>query len=406
MKYELHQACAAWPEMSPVELRDLADDIAANGLRDAITTTPDGKLLDGRNRALACEMAGVEIPDDKIMVYDGDPWLYSLSKNKHRRHMNADQIAIVAAKLATRTVGNPNFTIPSNEGIGISAAQAAEASGVPVTAIESAKAVLKDGTVEEIEEVKTGKVKLRKQADKVRARKAAARPAPLAPKKAPADPIGDIAKQIAERYSGGASVNVYNAAQALRCAESAVGQALARLGVEVVELSSTGKQFRIKGKPAHIVAGVVLNDKDAEIAALKRQHEAVRDGHAMVIADLKRDHDATIADKDAEIDRLKLVQHDMAQMARGEIEKAKKPPIKSRIATAAQNEVMDAVVAETIEVYLAGIARFVALDDITNAVVLLETAKKYVKQLAKKATGKGAQWAEELGRLVEAAVAD
>jgi hypothetical protein len=33
MKYELHPACAAWPTMKPEELRDLADDIVAYGLR-------------------------------------------------------------------------------------------------------------------------------------------------------------------------------------------------------------------------------------------------------------------------------------------------------------------------------------------------------------------------------------
>jgi ParB-like chromosome segregation protein Spo0J len=46
--------------MKPEELRELANDIAANGLRDPVTLTPDGLLLDGRNRALACETVGLE----------------------------------------------------------------------------------------------------------------------------------------------------------------------------------------------------------------------------------------------------------------------------------------------------------------------------------------------------------
>jgi hypothetical protein len=85
--------------MSPAELRD---DIAARGLRDPITLTPDGLLLDGRNRALACVMAGVE-PD--TVVYDGDPWLFSLSRNKHRRHLTVDEIAMVAAQMVTTSRG-------------------------------------------------------------------------------------------------------------------------------------------------------------------------------------------------------------------------------------------------------------------------------------------------------------
>jgi hypothetical protein len=53
LPWELHEACAAWPGMSQSDLRALADDIAAHGLHDPITLTPDGFLLDGRNRALA-----------------------------------------------------------------------------------------------------------------------------------------------------------------------------------------------------------------------------------------------------------------------------------------------------------------------------------------------------------------
>jgi hypothetical protein len=108
MKYELHPACAAWPPMKPEELRELAGDITACGMRDPLTLTLEGLLLDGRNRALACEMAGIE---PATTTFDGDPWLFSLSRNKHRRHMSIDQIALVAARLAMRTVGNPNLEI-------------------------------------------------------------------------------------------------------------------------------------------------------------------------------------------------------------------------------------------------------------------------------------------------------
>jgi hypothetical protein len=49
---------------------------------------------------------------------------------------------------------------------------------VPKTAIDAAKAVLRDGTPEEIEAVKSGKAKLRPTADKGRKRKKADPPAP------------------------------------------------------------------------------------------------------------------------------------------------------------------------------------------------------------------------------------
>jgi hypothetical protein len=99
---DLHPACAAWPEMSPTDLLALADDIAANGLREPITRTPDLQILDGRNRSLACVMAGVE---PTFTVYSGDPWLYSISKNARRRHLTVDQVAMRVAQLATRGEG-------------------------------------------------------------------------------------------------------------------------------------------------------------------------------------------------------------------------------------------------------------------------------------------------------------
>ena len=40
LPWPLHEACAAWPAMSPADLRALADDIAIHGLHDPITLTP------------------------------------------------------------------------------------------------------------------------------------------------------------------------------------------------------------------------------------------------------------------------------------------------------------------------------------------------------------------------------
>jgi hypothetical protein len=213
--------------MPPKELTELADDIGAQGLRDPITQTPDGFILDGRNRAKACAMAGIE---PTFTIFPGDPWLYSLSKNKHRRHMSSDQIALVAAMLATRGEGGDGSNqhiraTASNEVVarrGMSNAEAAKASGVPKSSIESAKALLKDGTAEEIEAVKTGRAKLRKTADKMRMRKATP--------KAPEDPIGVIAAQLGKNCSDGRWHTLDKAARLIPCAASALKEALVRLG--------------------------------------------------------------------------------------------------------------------------------------------------------------------------------
>jgi hypothetical protein len=134
--------------MSPAELRDLADGIAANGQHEPIALTPDGRLLEGRNRWLACAMAGVE---PKTFVYDGDPWLYPISKNARRRHMTVDQIAMVVAELATRSRGERDReSNPSNEGFSRpTVAEVAKAASIPKTAVESAKVVRERGSEEQ-----------------------------------------------------------------------------------------------------------------------------------------------------------------------------------------------------------------------------------------------------------------
>jgi hypothetical protein len=301
LPFELHEACAAWPEMSPPELRALSDDIFANGLREPISLTPNGQLLDGRNRALACQMAGVE---PTTVAYDGDPWLFSLSKNRHRRHLTTDQIAIVAAKLATRGEGGDG----SNQHRGatgsaepvapaLSVSQVAAAAGVPETAIKSAKTVLKDGTPEEIKRVETGAAKLRPTADKVRDRKRSpatikkAEPAKKAEKvpAADGDPIDAMAREIISKTGDGNWRSLSRVASAVNFAPSAVKDALRRLGPDCVETrkSPIEIEYRIRdsnqpaGKASDLerqlgAANVRIADLEASLAAANAEIAELR----------------------------------------------------------------------------------------------------------------------------------
>jgi hypothetical protein len=299
MKYELHPACAAWPAMTAEELRELAEDIAANGLRDPVTLTPDGLLLDGRNRALACDMADF---DPATTTFDGDPWLFSLSRNKHRRHMSIDQIALVAARLATRTVGNPNFPIASNEAIGN--AEAAKAAGVPETAIDSAKVVLQHGTPEERKAVESGKAKLRKTADQIRNRKRASQgPATPRPKKTPvhsSDPIDDLTRELIMKCAGPKAEwrTLDRMASTTRVASSAIEEAIKRLGDAV---KTRGGTFLIEGDRDDLLvrAGLMVEqpDSSAEITSLRAENAKLRAEND----DLR----AKLAAASAEIDRLR-----------------------------------------------------------------------------------------------------
>jgi hypothetical protein len=64
--------------------------------------TPDGHLLDGRNRWRACAQAG-----KKPLTREeaSEPWAFVISTNVHRRHLNESQRAMIAAKIAKRTPG-------------------------------------------------------------------------------------------------------------------------------------------------------------------------------------------------------------------------------------------------------------------------------------------------------------
>jgi|GEM_PF-1958192 len=93
--YDVHPACSMLPLMSDDSLEELAADIKANGLNKPIVLV-NGKLLDGRNRLLACDRAGVEA---RFEDYEGDdPVGWALSLNFHRRHLTDTQKALVGAK--------------------------------------------------------------------------------------------------------------------------------------------------------------------------------------------------------------------------------------------------------------------------------------------------------------------
>lgn len=98
--YETHPAADLFPMLTDEELRDLARDIKKNGLREPVVVL-GSKILDGRNRARACEMAEVEL---HTLPYHGDAGQAALldfvvSKNLARRHLSPSQRAWLGAVL-------------------------------------------------------------------------------------------------------------------------------------------------------------------------------------------------------------------------------------------------------------------------------------------------------------------
>lgn len=94
---ELHPICQVYPQMSELELAGLASDIGAKGLKVPIVVH-QGKVVDGRNRFLACQIAGV---DPTTTEWDGVGELsdFVISLNEKRRHLTPSQKGMVAAEI-------------------------------------------------------------------------------------------------------------------------------------------------------------------------------------------------------------------------------------------------------------------------------------------------------------------
>lgn len=95
-----HPYADIFPMLSEEELSDLAADIKANDLLNPISTVMVGDeemILDGRNRAVACEMAGVE-PRYQPVNGTTDLLGFVVSQNVKRRQLKAGPLAIAAAE--------------------------------------------------------------------------------------------------------------------------------------------------------------------------------------------------------------------------------------------------------------------------------------------------------------------
>jgi hypothetical protein len=102
---ELHPLCTLFPRLDGSEFRALCDDIAANGLRESITTH-DGMILDGGNRYRACLEVGVA---PRFVKFAGPSVsAFVLSANLHRRHLSPGQQAAIVATVQDWAKAQPH----------------------------------------------------------------------------------------------------------------------------------------------------------------------------------------------------------------------------------------------------------------------------------------------------------
>ena len=93
---EIHELAKLFPPMAGEDFKALCKDVKDHGLLNSIVLY-EGKVLDGRNRERACNEVGVR-PRYETFT-DGSALEYVISQNVQRRHLTADQRALLALDL-------------------------------------------------------------------------------------------------------------------------------------------------------------------------------------------------------------------------------------------------------------------------------------------------------------------
>jgi len=138
----VHPAAELFPLMSDQDYASLVADIRKNGLTTPIARTPSGALLDGRSRWRACQETGT---DPRFVVHRGDPWLFSIGANLHRRKLTHSHRAMIAAELADRPKGRTSISISDRVHLPPTRKQAERLLGVSIGSLDRAKRVVRSG---------------------------------------------------------------------------------------------------------------------------------------------------------------------------------------------------------------------------------------------------------------------
>ena len=151
---EIHEAALLFPPMTDQEFAELKDDIRKNGLLVPIKLF-DEKVLDGRNRFLACKETGVTPHFEVIEAANDDIWSLVYSLNAVRRNLPEHKKAMIAAQLTNSAVGTNQHTAGA-----VSQKKVAEELGISVDSVLRAKKVLKNGIPELVEAVNSGRINI------------------------------------------------------------------------------------------------------------------------------------------------------------------------------------------------------------------------------------------------------
>jgi hypothetical protein len=99
-EYEFHPLAGLLPLMEDYDRNALGESIAKVGLQNPIIVYED-KILDGRNRYLACREIGYAFKDRDFQPLPAgvDPKAYVYSQNIHRRQLTSDQKKAIVVRM-------------------------------------------------------------------------------------------------------------------------------------------------------------------------------------------------------------------------------------------------------------------------------------------------------------------
>jgi hypothetical protein len=169
LELEFHEVANAFPLMEGADFDNLVQSIQETNLKHPIVLYEE-KILDGRNRYLACKKAGRAVTWADTYEYQGeDPIGEVMALNVERRHLTVSQRAMIAEVLANLKHGRPEKKIKVSSGDLflplITREEAAAKLQVSKGSFNRARTVKKHGTPELAQAVKDGSVSLRAAAD-------------------------------------------------------------------------------------------------------------------------------------------------------------------------------------------------------------------------------------------------
>lgn len=177
---DFHPVAGIWPLMTGDRFQELVDDIMLHGLLIPIWRH-EGKIIDGRNRFLACMKGGVS---PRFQEWDGKGSLveFVVSLNEKRRHQNESQRAMVAAKIANLEWGekkkeNEERTTVHSAPAQVTNMEAAKLMNVSERTVRRARRIQKSAIPEIVKMVESGDIpvtigEVAAQADEADQRKA------------------------------------------------------------------------------------------------------------------------------------------------------------------------------------------------------------------------------------------